>query len=133
MSTRVGTLKPSRGRSVWPAAVVLSTVMLTVAVIAVSMDRADTTPANSSIVEAPVGAVVAGTAANTPSELRGATTAERSGAGISFVRHVPRRGIGGDASEHAPGIGANTPSEVTGGMPKTSPAEIRARELIRRP
>ena len=99
MSTRVGTLKPARSRSIWPAAVVLSIVMLTVAVIAVSLDRGDPGPATTSKVEAPAIAIVSGTAANTPSELRGATIAARSGAGITFVRHIPKRAGGEGAGQ----------------------------------
>lgn len=131
MSIGVGTLKPS-GRSIWPAAVVLSVVMLTVAVIAISLDRGDAVPSTTQKVEAPAVAIVSGTAANTPSELRGATTAERSGAGISFVRHVPKREIGSAAAERVtPQLGTNTPSEIGALMP--SKAEIWARQHVRRP
>ena len=132
MSTRVGTLKPTRGRSIWPAAVVLSIVMLTVAVIAVSMDRGNPSPATTSKVEAPVVAIVSGTAANTPSELRGVTVGARTGAGISFVRHVPKREVGADAAKLAtPQLGTNTPSEIGALLP--SKAEIWARQHMRRP
>ena len=132
MSTRVGTLKPSRERSIWPAAVAVSIVMLTVAVIALSLDRGSAAPTTSKV-GAQAVAIATGTAANTPSELRAVTSAERVGAGISFVRHVPRRGIGTSATE-APtqSIGANTPIEISGGIPKTSQAEIWAREHVRR-
>jgi hypothetical protein len=142
MSTRVAALDPSRGRSIWPVAVVISIVMLTAAVIAVSLDRGEPAPATTtSKVEAPavasaVGvasgiAGAAGTAANTPSELRSLATAKRIGAGISFVRHVPRRGTDADASAPAEkSLGVNTPTEISGGMP--SQDEIWAREHVRR-
>jgi hypothetical protein len=134
MSTRVGTLKPTRGRSIWPAAVIVSFVMLTVAVVAVSLDRGAPRPATTPKVEAPAVAIVSGTAANTPSELRGATTAGRQGAGISFVRHVPRYGMGANATESgSPELGSNTPSELRGGMPQSLRAEIWARQHVRRP
>jgi hypothetical protein len=113
MSIGVGTLKPS-SRSIWPAAVVLSVVMLTVAVIAISLDRGDAVPSTTQKVEAPAVAIVSGTAANTPSELRGATTAERSGAGITFVRHVPKREVG--AGTEQPQTSGATPTELSGGM-----------------
>ena len=130
MSTGVGTLKPARRRSVWPFAVVVTFVMLTVAVIAFSLDRGEPGPAATSKAQAPAVAIASGTAANTPSELRGITSAERLGAGISFVRHVPRRGTDAGAGQTTESIGNNTPSELSGG---TSIAEIRAREHVRRP
>lgn len=108
MSTRVGTLKPSKGRSIWPIAVVVSVVMLTVAVIALSRDRGEPAPATTTSkvdaqpVEAPavgVASGIAGTAANTPSELRDLATAKRIGAAISFVRHVPQPGSGAGADQ----------------------------------
>ncbi len=134
MSTRVGTLKPTRGRSIWPAAVIVSFVMLTVAVVVVSLDRGEPRPATTSNVVAPAVEIVSGTAANTPSELRGATTAAHEGAGISFVRHVPRYGMGANATASGtPELGSNTPSELSGGMPQTSRAEIWARQHLRRP
>jgi hypothetical protein len=134
MSTRIGTLKPTRGRSIWPAAFMVSFVMLTIAVVIVSLDRGEPSPATTSRVEAPAVEIVSGTAANTPSELRGATTADRGGAGISFVRHVPRYGIGANATESgSPELGSNTPSELSGGMSQASRAEIWAREHMRRP
>jgi pectate lyase len=115
MSTRVGTLKPTGGRSIWPAAVVVSIVMLTVAVIAVSLDRGDSAPTTTSTVDNPAVASVSGTAANTPSELRGVTVGGRIG-DISFVRDVPRRGIAtGAAGPATRPIGA-TPTELSGGM-----------------
>jgi len=87
MSTRVGTLRGSQaGRSIWPAAILASLVMLTIAVAAVSLGR-DQAPqtAQRDGTQQNRQAVVGGTAANTPSELSGGST-------------------------------GNTPSELTGGM-----------------
>ena len=132
MSTGVGTLKPARRRAMWPAGVVLAVVMLTVGVIAASMDRETPAPTTTSKVQAPAVAIVSGTAANTPSELRGITSAERVGAGITFVRHVPKREVGAAASKPGtPQLGTNTPSEIGAVMP--SEREIWAREHVRRP
>ena len=131
MSTRVGTLKPGTVRSIWPVAVVVSVVMLTVAVIAVSLDRGDSGPATTSRVEAPAVATVSGTAANTPSELGGATIPARSGARNSFVRHLPRLGIGDQPTVPTEPIGNNTPSELAGGL-QISRAELWARQHVRR-
>ena len=116
MSTGVGTLKQARRRSIWPFAVVLSIVMLTVAVIAVSLDRGEPSPATTSKVQAPVVAIASGTAANTPSELRVVEAGARTGAGISFVRHVPKRLTGEDASATSAGAVGATPTELSGGM-----------------
>ncbi len=112
MSTRVGTLRGSRaGRSIWPAAILASLVMLTIAVAAVSLggDRPQPTPQTVSGVEE---TFVGGTAANTPSELRGAPIESNAG-GIHVEPHVPRR-----AAEVATGSfeAGNTPSELSGGL-----------------
>ena len=120
MSTGVGTLKQARRRSIWPFAVVLSIAMLTVAVIAVSLDRGEPAPATTSKVqapaEAPVAGIASGTAANTPSELGAVVAGARPGAGISFVRHVPKRLTGEDASATSAGPVGATPTELSGGM-----------------
>ena len=122
MSTGVGTLqKPSR-RSLWPAAVVLSFVMLTVAVVVFSIDRGGSStqaPAKQVAVEAAAEAP-----ADTPSELGGAITVHRG--------HVPRPGDGANAgTQPSEAMGTNTPSEISGGLPLPTPDEIRARELRR--
>src|SRR5262245_65176185 len=111
MSTRVGTLQPSqKRRSLWPAAVVLTFVMLTVAVVAFSLDRGSQAPKQNAV---RTGISVAGTAANTSSEIRGGiTTPEKSG----FRGHAPRHG--GNATEQAAdALGTNTPTEISGGLP----------------
>jgi hypothetical protein len=116
MSTGVGTLKPARRRSVWPFAVVVTFVMLTVAVIAFSLDRGEPAPAATSKAQAPAVAIASGTAANTPSELRAIEVGTRTGAGISFVRHVPKRLAGEDGSEPSTRPVGATPTELSGGM-----------------
>ena len=122
MSTRVGTLQGTRpGRSIWPAAIVASLVMLTIAVGAVSLGRDRPQPTPNTVVGGVEQTIVGGTAANTPSELRGAT-AEAVG-GVRLAPHVPRRA----PSERtgSPQVGTNTPSELSGGL--TAIGEARAR------
>jgi hypothetical protein len=115
MSTRVGTLQGSRAkgsgvRSIWPAAILASLTMLTIAVAAVSLggDRPQPTPQTVSGVEK---TFVGGTAANTPSELRGAV--ESNVGGIHVAPHVPRRAAEMATRSFEAG---NTPSELSGGL-----------------
>ena len=109
MSTRVGTLQgTSVGRSIWPAAVLVSLVMLTIAVTAISIDRDQGRPGAQTVVGRHVvntpselsggtsQTVVGGTAANTPTELRGGK-------------------VGGFRETFLGGTANNTPSELTGG------------------
>jgi len=134
MSIGTGTLRATKAhRSVWPAAAIVAFVMLTIGVVAVSLDRTSEAPGTPSVVTGTADTPAElGTAANTPSELSAGGVA-KTGAGISFVRHVPRRGIGdGQGSETSPRLGTNTPSEISGVMAKTSRAEIWAREHVRR-
>ena len=129
MSTKVGTLQaPKTGGSIVLAAFLASLVMLTIAVVAISLDRdqgrqGEATFVGRHVVNTPselsggiVGGAeqtfVGGTAANTPSETR---------RGI-VGRPTPRVGEGENASKVATGgnaptivSGANTPSELTGG------------------
>ena len=68
MSTRVGTLQgTSVGRSIWPAAVLVSLVMLAIAVTAISIDRDEGRPGAQTFVGRQV--------VNTPSELSAGTSA----------------------------------------------------------
>lgn len=119
MSTRIGTLQaPRADRAIWAAAFVAVLVMLTVAVVAISMDREVTR-------QRVVPAVVSGTAANTPTEIRAAqvgaaqgtlanTPTEIRAAGADrapiIVPHVPRR------APETGQLGTNTPSEMSGGL-----------------
>ena len=137
MSTRVGTLQGSRAkgsgrRSIWPAAIVASLVMLTIAVAAVSLsgDPASETAQRDAVRQNPQ-TVVGGTAANTPSELRGgvvggtAATTIKVSAGSSSIAVgvtpdmqaaiVAARNAAEAQSELSVGTTNNTPSELTGG------------------
>jgi hypothetical protein len=119
MSTRVGTLQaPRAGGSILFAAFLASLVMLTIAVVAISVDRdagrqGETTFVGRQVVNTPselsggiVGGAeqtfVGGRAANTPSELSGG------------VRHKFAGGA----------LGTTTPSELSGGLGNGRPAEI---------
>ena len=119
MSTRVGTLQaPRAGGSIFFAAFLASLVMLTIAVVAISVDRdagrqGETTFVGRQVVNTPselsggiVGGAeqtfVGGTAANTPTELSGG------------IRHKFAGGA----------LGTTTPSELSGGLGNGRPAEI---------
>jgi hypothetical protein len=121
MSTRVGTLQaPRAGGSILLAAFLASLVMVTIAGVAISLDRdqgrqGETTFVGRHVVNTPselsagiVGGTeqtfVGGTAANTPSE---------TGRGI-VGRPTPKVATRGNA----PAIvsGGNTPSELSGGL-----------------
>lgn len=121
MSTKVGTLQaPRAGGSIVLAALLASLVMVTIAGVAISLDRdqgrqGETTFVGRHVVNTPselsaglVGGTeqtfVGGTAANTPSETR---------RGI-VGRPTPKAATGGNA----PAIvsGGNTPSELSGGL-----------------
>jgi hypothetical protein len=121
MSTRVGTLQaPRAGGSIVLAAFLASLVMLTIAVVAISLDRdqgrqgettfvgrhAVNTPSELSagIVGGAEQTFVGGTAANTPSETR---------RGI-VGRPTPRVATDGNAPTIV--SGGNTPSELSGGL-----------------
>jgi hypothetical protein len=121
MSTRVGTLQaPRAGGSILLAAFLASLVMVTIAGIAISLDRDQgrqsettfvgrhvvNTPSelNGGIEGGPEQTFVGGTAANTPSETR---------RGI-VGRPTPRVATGGNAPTIV--SGGNTPSEVSGGI-----------------
>ena len=111
MSTRVGTLQaPRAGGSILLAAFLVSLVMLTIAVVAISVDRdavrqGETTFVGRQVVNTPSelsAGIVGGAAANTPSELSGG------------IRHKYAGGA----------VETNTPSELSGGVGSGIPAEI---------
>jgi hypothetical protein len=111
MSSGVGTLQaPRAGGSILLAAFIASLVMLTIAVVAISVDRdagrqGETTFVGRQVVNTPSGlsgGIVGGTATNTPTELSGG------------IRHK----YAGDA------LGTTTPSELSGGLGNGRPAEI---------
>jgi hypothetical protein len=98
MSTRVGTLRGSRaGRSIWPAAILASLVMLTIAVAAVSFGRVQSQQDPKTVISGVEETFDGGTAANTPSELNAQIGAGR-----------PKTVAGGTL--------ANTPTELSGGI-----------------
>jgi hypothetical protein len=123
MSTRVGTLQaPKAGGSIVLAAFLASLVMLTIAVVAVSVDRdaerqGETTFVGRQVVNTPselsggiVGGAdtfVGGMAANTPSELSDWSSPPAS-----------RHKVMSDTP------GTNTPTELTGGIAGGLPAKF---------
>jgi hypothetical protein len=125
MSIGIGTLQPKSRiiRPVWLAGLLAVVVALTVAVILANSGEEqarETTGTQTAFT---------GTAANTPSELRGLETAvgESTVANTpAEVRpHVPRRAA---AAESGSGSFGNTPSELSGGF---SAMERFARHQLR--
>ena len=109
MSTRVGTLQGSQtGRSIWPAAILASLVMLTIAIAAVSLGRDQVQPRQ---VPQDTQTVVSGTAANTPSELRGGLAESNGRGGVRLTPHVPRRAAEATGS-FAGGTVGNAPAFI---------------------
>jgi hypothetical protein len=146
MSTRVGTLQaPRAGGSILLAAFLASLVMVTIAGVAISLDRdqgrqGETTFVGRHVVNTPselsagiVGGAeqtfVGGTAANTPSELKPVYMHGRNLQGLSPLEPVYMHGrnlrglsplnaqIGGGWPRLAAGgTSANTPTELSGGI-----------------
>jgi hypothetical protein len=119
MSTGIEALRAPR-QTVWPFAVLALVVVTTVAIIATTMslgvDRTDARFVGRHLVNIPTelsgGAIVgtvSGTAANTPTELRNIAVGTRTGAGISFIRHVPRREIVAGAGRQTETTAADWP------------------------
>jgi len=118
MSTRVGTLQGSpAGRSIWPAAILASLVMLTIAVAAISLGRDRPQPTAKTTVGEQT--VVGGTAANAPSEVRGGLAKANGRGGVRLAPHVPRRGAEASGSFDGGTVG-NNPGGLSGGAAKTS-------------
>lgn len=135
MSTRVGTLQaPRAGGSIVLAAFLGSFVMLTIAVVAISFDRDqgrpdETTFVGRHMVNTPselaggtAGGVeqtfVGGTAANTPSELAALVGGGRpkSVAGGTLA-NTPTELAGGVRHKFVrDALGTNTPTEISGGI-----------------
>ncbi len=106
MSSRIGTLDaPGAERAIWPVAFMAVLIMLTIAVVAVSMGREEAR-------EPVARPTVSGTAANTPTEIRAAHV--EVDATDATVPHMPRRGADAESVRSTAG---NTPSELTGGLP----------------
>ena len=131
MSTRVGTLQAPRvGGSILLAAFLASLVMLTIAVVTVSLDRdqgrqGETTVGGRHVVNTPselsAGIVagaqqtfVGGTAANTPTELSGGVVGGLVG---GTAANTPGELSGGIRHKYAgDAVGASTPGELSGGI-----------------
>jgi hypothetical protein len=114
MSTRVGTLQAARaGGSILLAAFLALFVMVTIAVVAISIGRegqGETTQVGRSLVYGPVedntpselsAGTVGGTAANTPSELNQPGWSSPPASRHKFMSDT---------------LGTNTPSELSGGI-----------------
>jgi len=72
MSTKIGTLQaPRTTRSIWPAAVFASLLLLTVGIGAYFLGRDQATPTAKTVAGGARPTVVSGTAANTPTEISG--------------------------------------------------------------
>jgi|GEM_PF-1310645 len=142
MSTRVGTLQaPRAGGYILLATFIASLVMLTTAVVAISLDRdqgrqGETTFVGRHVVNTPselsagmVGGAetfVGGTAANTPSELNAQIGAERpkSVAGGTLA-NTPTELSGGIRHKFVTDtLGTNPRTELSGGTGDGLPAEI---------
>lgn len=139
MSTRVGTLQaPRAGGSILLAAFLASLVMLTIAVVALSVDRdagrqGETTFVGRQVVNTPselgggiVGGAeqtfVGGAAASTPTELSGGINKGIVGAAAAKTPTELSGGIRHKYVEDA--VAATTPSELSGGLGNGRPAEI---------
>lgn len=142
MSTRTGTLQaPRTSRSMWPAAVVASLLMLTIGIGAFFVGRDQATPTPKTVVGGAESTVVQGTAANTPTELSGgvvggvATSQVGITAGSSSLAVAARPAVmaaiiaarnAADADPAELGSTAgNTPSELSGGMAERYDAHQR--------
>jgi hypothetical protein len=133
MSTRVGTLQaPRAGGSILLAAFLASIVIMTMAVVAISLDRNQGRPGettfvgrhvvntpselNAGVVAGAEQTIVGGTAANTPSELNAQIRGGRPGtvAGGTLA-NTPTELSGGIRHKFASDpLGTNTPTELSG-------------------
>jgi hypothetical protein len=125
MSTRVGTLQgTSAGRSIWPAAVLASLVMLTIAVTAISINRDEGRPGAQTFVGRQVvntpselsGGIVGGTAATTLGTSAGSSSIAIGVTPAMQAAIFASRNAADAQSELSGGTANNTPSELTGGM-----------------
>lgn len=131
MSTGIGTLQaPRTNRSIWPAAVIASLVMLSIGIGAFFLGRDSATTTPKSVVGGTEQSVVGGTAANTPTELTGGlaggfvqapvggTTAGSSWIGFEMTADMQAAIVAAREAAEAnstPSLGTNTPSEVSAG------------------
>lgn len=112
MSTKIGTLQaPRTTRSIWPAAVIVSLLLLTVGIGAFFLGRDQATPNARS--------VVGGTAADTPTQIIGGTAGSSSLAVAArpavTAAIIAARDAAEGSGELSAGTSANTPSELSGG------------------
>ena len=141
MSTRVGTQQaPRAGGSILLATFLASLVMLTIAVVAISVDRDQARQGEATIVgrqvintpsELSTGTVggaeqtfVGGTAANTPSELKPVYMHGRNLQGLSPLEPVYMHGRNLRGLSPLSETGTNTPTELSGGIIGGLPAEF---------
>jgi hypothetical protein len=113
MSTKIGTLQaPRTTRSIWPAAVIASLLLLTVGVGAYFLGRDQATRTATT--------VVGGTAADTPTQIiGGAAGSSWIGVGVTPAMQeaiVASRDAAGVSGELSAGTTTNTPSELSGGV-----------------
>ena len=137
MSTGIGTLQaPRTNRSIWPAAVIASLVMLSIGIGAFFLGRDSATPTAKSVVGGTEQSVVAGTAANTPTELTGGlaggfvqpvggTTAGSSWVGFEMTADMQAAIV---AAREAAGNTAASSWIAVGVTPDMQAAIIAARE-----
>jgi hypothetical protein len=148
MSTNVGTLQaPRAGGSILLAGFLALLVMLTIAVVAISInqgEQAETTQVGRSLVYGPVGGseqtfgsrgdpaavrqqygIVGGTAANTPSELNPVYMHGRNLQGLSPLEPVYMHGRNLQGlSPLSDALGTTTPTERSGGIIGGLPAKF---------
>jgi hypothetical protein len=137
MSTKIGTLQaPRTTRSIWPAAVIVSLLLLTVGIGAYFLGRDQATPTAKTVAGGARPTVVSGTAANTPTEISGGVVGgfAPSAAGSSWIgvgvtpamqeAIVAARDAAGVSGELNAGTTTNTPSELSGGMANGLPAKF---------
>jgi len=109
MSTRVGTLQaPRTGGSILLAAFLASLVVMTMAVVAISLDRNQGRPGETTFVGRQV--------VNTPSELNGQIRGGRTGiVPGGTLANTPTELSGGVRHKFASDtLGTNTPTELSG-------------------
>ena len=120
MSTKIGTLQaPRTTRSIWPAAVFASLLLLTVGIGAYFLGRDQATPTAK--------AVAGGTAADTPTQIIGTAGSSWIGVGVTPAMQeaiVAARDAAGVSGELRAGTTTNTPSELSGGMESGLPAKF---------
>jgi hypothetical protein len=143
MSTKIGTLQaPRTTRSIWPAAVIVSLLLLTVGIGAYFLGRDQATPTAQT--------VAGGAAADTPTQIIGTAGSSWIGVGVTPAMQeaivsardagsswigvgvtpamqeaiVAARDAAGVSGELNAGTTTNTPSELSGGMANGLPAKF---------